>query len=198
MILAAFLYLSSLFAMRATIFFTTFGYRLLFPFTCLILFGLVLKLISRLKNSNNNSENKFMTIFIFIILFSFSLNVIYKQINYENNNYFYEKNRILLKYKDVKPGTAIVFGERQLDYLRIDLIPIKPFYKPLFSKVENKEDFLNRVSKFQSIYFNSIEYCTKPYKKTISQDRPINCISTIGKYHHFDLELVKYINDKRN
>ena len=38
---------------------------------------------------------------------------------------------IAKKYREIKPGSVVIFGERHLDYLRQDIIPIKPIKKTI-------------------------------------------------------------------
>ena len=122
-----------------------------------------------------------------------------KSISYNEINYNQNVAKIMEKYKKIKDGSAVIFGERQLDYKRSDIVPLKPYYLPLFSKVENKNEFNERISRFNEIYFNIPLFCKKPYN-TLSGDRNMNCISENKKIHFFDKEIIGFIkeNSKKN
>ena len=81
--------------------------------------------------------------------------------------------------------------------MRIDLVPLKPFYLPLFKETESLEEFNKRISSFETIYMNFPEICKKPYK-TLSGDRGPNCISLNKRIHSFDDQIIEYILNNNN
>ena len=192
------LYLIIVFFWRLTIWFSPFSYRILFPATLLIFIGIILKLISK-EDRWGKEFKRIYVVFCFIAMSSFMFNIIYKQTIYNEITYQQNIERIMEKYNQVEEGSAVIFGERQLDYKRTDIIPLKPYYLPLFSKVETKNEFNERISKFNQIYFNIPGFCEKPYS-TLSGDRNLNCISENKKIHFFDKEIIGFIkeNSKKN
>ena len=192
------LYLIIVFFWRLTIWFSPFSYRILFPATLLIFIGIILKLISK-EDRWGKEFKRIYVVFCFIAMSSFMFNIIYKQTIYNEITYKQNIERIMEKYNQVEEGSAVIFGERQLDYKRTDIIPLKPYYLPLFSKVETKNEFNERISKFNQIYFNIPGFCEKPYS-TLSGDRNLNCISENKKIHFFDKEIIGFIkeNSKKN
>ncbi|MEE2975542.1 MAG: hypothetical protein VX343_03710 [Thermodesulfobacteriota bacterium] len=192
------LYILVVFVWRLIIWFSPFSYRILFPSLLLIGLGIILKILSK-KQIWCKDFNKIYIILCCIGAFSFSFNVLYKQISYNEINYNQNVAKIMEKYKKIKDGSAVIFGERQLDYKRSDIVPLKPYYLPLFSKVENKNEFNERISRFNEIYFNIPLFCKKPYN-TLSGDRNMNCISENKKIHFFDKEIIGFIkeNSKKN
>ena len=125
-------------------------------------------------------------------IFSFSFNIVYKQYSYTEINYNKRIEKITKKYSGVEEGATVIFGERDLDYLRQDIVPIKPYYLPLFSKVETRKEFNKRIEGFEKIYFNIANFCKKPYE-TLSGDRGLNCLSENKKIHFFDDSIITFI-----
>ena len=120
---------------RLTIWFSPFSYRILFPASILILFGLGYKILSRTDYNLRNLSKIYLSL-ILIGFLSVGYNIVYKQLSFQGISYYDNINKINEKYKRIEKGNAIVFGERHLDYLRIDLVPLKPFYLPLFKETE--------------------------------------------------------------
>ena len=65
---------------------------------------------------------------------------------------------------------------------------------PLFSKIETKEEFIQRIKGFKKIYFNIPSFCQKPYD-TLSGDRGLDCLSENKRIHSFDKEIVGFIKE---
>ena len=185
------LYLVTVFLWRSTIWFSPFSYRILFPSTLLIALGLLFKFLSK-DNAYSEEFNKIYLILCVIAIFSFSFNIVYKQLSYTETNYNQKVQEITKKYSRIERGSVVIFGERHLDYLRQDIIPIKPYYLPQFSKVETRKEFNKRIKKFKKIYFNIPSSCQKPYK-TLSGDRGLNCLSENKKIHFFDEGIISFI-----
>lgn len=185
------MYIGIVIIWRITIWFSPFSYRILFPSTILLLLGLIFKILSKTKSFNSDFKRLYLVLFI-ISSISFSFNVLYKQHKFKGMTYNQNINIILDKYKKVEKGSYLIFGERQLDYLRTDIVPLKPYYLPLFSKAETINEFNYRIRDLGPIYFNIPSLCTKPYS-TISGDRDLNCISLNHKIHHFDKDIISYI-----
>ncbi|MEE2701910.1 MAG: hypothetical protein VYB18_02610 [Thermodesulfobacteriota bacterium] len=190
---SGFLYLAIVFVWRLIIWFSPFSYRILFPSTLLIALGLLFKLLSK----NDTSSQEFKKIYLAlcaIAIFSFSFNIVYKQFSFEGVNYNQKVEEIAKKYREIKPGSVVIFGERHLDYLRQDIIPIKPYYLPLFSKIETKEELNRRIKRFKRIYFNIPSFCQKPYD-TLSGDRGLDCLSENKRIHSFDKDIIGFIKE---
>ena len=185
------LYLAIVFLWRLTIWFSPFSYRILFPSTLLIALGLLFKFLSR-ENMYSKEFNKIYLILCVTAIFSFSFNIVYKQYSYTEINYNKRIEKITKKYSGVEEGATVIFGERDLDYLRQDIVPIKPYYLPLFSKVETRKEFNKRIEGFEKIYFNIANFCKKPYE-TLSGDRGLNCLSENKKIHFFDDSIITFI-----
>ena len=128
---------------------------------------------------------------------SVGYNVLYKQITFEGITYTENIKQLKKKYSIIERGSSIIFGERQIDYLRTDLVPLKPYYLPLFAESESLGDFNKRISKSNSIFFNIPKICKKPYQ-TLSGDRDLNCISSNKKIHFFDNQIMNYIKSNKN
>lgn len=192
----AIFYLIIVLLWRLTIWFSPFSYRILFPASILILFGLGYKILSRTDYNLRNLSKIYLSL-ILIGFLSVGYNIVYKQLSFQGISYYDNINKINEKYKRIEKGNAIVFGERHLDYLRIDLVPLKPFYLPLFKETESLEEFNKRISSFETIYMNFPEICKKPYK-TLSGDRGPNCISLNKRIHSFDDQIIEYILNNNN
>lgn len=190
------LYLTIVLIWRLTIWFSPFSYRILFPASILIFIGFAYKILSR-TDINFRGIKKIYFLIIFLGFISFGYNIIYKQISFDGISYKANIERIKIKYEVLKKGDGIIFGERQLDYIKPDLIPLKPYYLPLFSEIESLEEFNSRLEKFDKKYMNIPPICKKPYQ-TLSGDRSMNCISLNKKIHNFDEGIINYIKKNKS
>ena len=187
----ALFYLIIVLLWRLTIWFSPFSYRILFPASILLLIGFGYKILSRTEVNLKKIKGIFLSI-IMVSLLSIGYNIIYKPLSFKGIPYPSNISQIKAKYSSIEKGSAIIFGERHLDYLRIDLIPLKPYYLPLFKETESLSQFNERISKFNNIYMNFPKICIKPYK-TLSGDREPDCISLNKTIHSFDKEIIEYI-----
>ena len=181
---------------RLTIWFSPFSYRILFPASILIMIGFAYKVLSRTNIHFDGIKNIYLALVV-IGSFSIGYNVLYKQITFEGITYTENIKQLKKKYSTIERGSSIIFGERQIDYLRTDLVPLKPYYLPLFAESESLGDFNKRISKSNSIFFNIPEICKKPYQ-TLSGDRGLNCISSNKRIHFFDNQIMNYIKSNKN
>lgn len=188
-------YLIVVFAWRLTIWFSPFSYRILFPASILMMIGFAYKILSRTNLNLDGIKAIYLTL-VLIGFLSIGYNVVYKQVSFEGISYTENVKRINKKYNEIDGGGAVIFGERQVDYLRTDLIPLKPYYLPLFEKTESLKEINRRIAKFDLLYFNIPEICQKPYR-TLSGDRGLNCISTEKKIHSFDNKILDYIKENK-
>lgn len=137
--------------------FFTFNFRILSPATFLFLLSLITYIESHYKKI---FFNKFKLVFIIIAILSFILNVPLKILKDMNEpNYYENLKSIENKYDFVKKNSIVVFGNRHLNYLRMDIQFTKPLHKPIFRKVETMNDFIKRVknSRAQNIYIEITE-----------------------------------------
>ena len=181
---------------RLTIWFSPFSYRILFPASILIMIGFAYKVLSRTNIHFDGIKNIYLAL-VLIGSLSIGYNVLYKQITFEGITYTENIKQLKKKYSAIESGSSIIFGERQIDYLRTDLVPLKPYYLPLFAESESLGDFNKRISKSNSIFFNIPKICKKPYQ-TLSGDRDLNCISPNKKIHFFDNQIMDYVKSNKN
>jgi len=188
-------YIAIVLLWRLTIWFSPFSYRILFPASILMMIGFAYKVLSRTNINFDGIKNIYLALVVIGFL-SIGYNVIYKQISFKGKSYTENIEKIRKKYALLKKGSSIIFGERQIDYLRTDLVPLKPYYLPLFAKSESLGDFNKRIKKFEPIFLNIPEICKKPYQ-TLSGDRDLNCISLNKKIHFFDNRIMDYIKKNK-
>ena len=115
--------------------------------------GFAYKVLSRTNIHFDGIKNIYLALVV-IGSFSIGYNVLYKQITFEGITYTENIKQLKKKYSTIERGSSIIFGERQIDYLRTDLVPLKPYYLPLFAEIESLGDFNKRISKSNSIFFS--------------------------------------------
>ena len=192
----ALFYLLIVLLWRLTIWFSPFSYRILFPSSILFLIGFGYKILSRSNFSFPNIKGIYLLLILLGSL-SFGYNILYKQISFSGITYSVNIENIKGKHISLKKGDGIIFGDRHLDYLRVDLVPLKPYYLPLFSKIETINDFNLRIKKLDNKYIDIPPICEKPYQ-TLSGDRDLNCISLNKKIHNFDSRIMDYLEKNKD
>jgi len=140
------------------------GFRLLAPGTFLIFIAII-------KYIDIRSKKIILNIFIntlFILgMFSWILNVPMKTIkNYNNVNYVENINTITKKYSDISNNSIVVFGDRELKYLRPDLELRHPHHSNNPEKRESWAQFIKRID-----ISNKNIYLFLPPPKYIPLDR---------------------------
>jgi hypothetical protein len=165
-----FFYFISIITLRWISHFDGFSYRLLAPGTFLI----YISLISFLQKSYFLKNNEWMKHFlIFIALFSFIINVGYRSAGNLCNEEPYPNTikEITKKYKKINQGSIIVFPEKHLNYLRLDLDFARPYYTPYYKNKEKWNSFIKRVNKNKNIYVNTdIELGKNRFHKSIYKE----------------------------
>lgn len=121
-------------------------YRFMFPGTFLILLG-VLGCISVTNHDKFHQYKKFIVV---IALISFCFGNVQPFIKnpslLKNSISYYENIAKLTTIADkIPPGSVVVFGDRNLAYMRTDLSIASPFYTPNFKEQEDWPTFLNRI-----------------------------------------------------
>ena len=134
---------------RMTTYFSDLFYRMMFPGTFLILVGG----ISFVQYTTNKSFKKSFNTFILVIaglsfLGAIALPFLREKLS-GNEHVSYTENitRINDIVKDVPRGSVLVFGDRNLLYLRPDLFITSPYYLPFFPKAETWSEFLVRLDR---------------------------------------------------
>jgi hypothetical protein len=110
---------------------------------------------------------------IFIALFSFIINVGYRSAGNLCNEEPYPNTikEITKKYKKINQGSIIVFPEKHLNYLRLDLDFARPYYTPYYKNKEKWNSFIKRVNKNKNIYVNTdIELGKNRFHKSIYKE----------------------------
>lgn len=141
-------YLMSIISARTISYFGVLNFRYLFPGTFMIIIGI----ITLLKQHIILQQKKTLfSTFLLIALLSSAINIILPAIKQLRNpslpqGYQQTMETLLQKVVNIPPGSVIIFGDRNLAYLRPDLSIASPFYIPNFPQKETWHDFLQRIA----------------------------------------------------
>ena len=149
LIIAGGFYILFIIINRYFTYFSDLNWRFLFPGSFLIILAIIVYsttlLSSRLKDQFKKS-----VITISLMSFCFN-NLLFLAKYYRDNGFTIEtypeiSERILEVTRNIPAGSVIVFGDRNLLYLRNDLYITSPYYLPFLPQKERWEDFLERAS----------------------------------------------------
>tara|TARA_R110000737_G_scaffold335362_1_gene354111 strand:+ start:4070 stop:5506 length:1437 start_codon:yes stop_codon:yes gene_type:complete len=147
-------YLFFIILMRWVTQFDDYNYRLLAPGSFLIFIAVINVIEKKTSTVFFNTTKIFLLVVCFI---SLAQNARITNWSVQKNNGYLENTKnIEKKYNEVKRNSIVIFGERDLKYLRTDLQIRYPFKLPYHAEKEMWNDFLHRIEqeKNNSIYLN--------------------------------------------
>lgn len=137
-------YLFFIILMRWLSQFDEFSFRLLGPGTILLyiaFFGFLIK--QKVFN-----ENKWLKQYVFLFsIMSLLINGVYITVKhyYKNGSYYENMDKLIFEIKEIPVNSSIIFPDKHLKYLRLDLSFYTPYYKPYYEIQETWNNFLNRI-----------------------------------------------------
>jgi hypothetical protein len=146
-IVVAAMYYMAIVYTRFTTYFTELNYRFMFPGTFLMLIGLTCFIM---QSNIEKLRLNFVKFFIVVSILSFLVGTglpFGKHItsNSEKMTYKERINHILEVTQDIPENSVVIFGDRNLLYLRNDLSIASPIFIPNFPEAETWDDFLERL-----------------------------------------------------
>lgn len=134
---------------RITTYFSELFYRIMYPGTFLVLIGLVSYVLTQANTSIQQSFKKCLIALAFLSLMNAILLPMAKDITSHSRHISYLDNigNISTLIKNIPKNSVLVFGDRNILYLRPDISIASPYYKPFFPSKESWPEFLSRVQK---------------------------------------------------
>lgn len=146
-VLLGLFYIVAIISARSISYFGDLDFRYLFPGTFFIIVGIVNIMTVNLNSLQIKQFEKYVFA-IAIISFVYGnvrpifINVLSGE---ENVTYTKEMSRIVNSVESLESGSVVIFGDRNLAYLRTDLSIASPFYTPNFPAKESWDVFLQRI-----------------------------------------------------
>lgn len=170
------IYLFSIIFLRWNAYFETFGFRLLNPGFTLIFVGLVIWVLDKNKNKNCKVS---MVVLLVVTVFLVSIGSFYNLLSKHGikANYFDHINIMKNKYAQLPENAIVIFGSRELRYLRPNIKIANPKFNKRTMEKENWNEFLLSLDTSSPIF---IEINSNSNHKTVSS--PDSNILSIEKY----------------
>lgn len=129
--------------MRWTSHFDNFNFRLLGPATVLFIIALLAFIQFNIKNNRVYFNGLAALFFIAFIYNSYE-----QLVPHLRDGISYQENieTVQEKYQFLPQESILVFGNRHIDYLRTDVVNIRPYFRPYFARQETIEQFITRIS----------------------------------------------------
>lgn len=146
-------YLFFIILMRWLSYFDGYSYRLLGPGTILIFIAF----LGYLVKSKIIFDNKWIKLFLITFSsISILINSIYFTIKKYNDGTYKETiSKFEYQLRNIPTNSIIVFPDKHLNYMRLDLNYATPFYKPYFKKQESIDEFLKRLDCKKNIFIDT-------------------------------------------